>query len=116
MTNRISPILRPLIAVLGLLAILQAAPAAADSLDNALRAGLVGETTRGYVAPVKPPTPAVTSLVNDINKRRRAKYSEIAQKNNLPLAQVEALAGKRIIERAASGTFVQDNGGAWRRK
>lgn len=107
---------RLFMALLGLFAVLHAAPAAANALDDALRAGLIGETTRGYVAPVKPPTPDVTRLVNDINQQRRAKYSEIAQKNNLTLPQVEAVAGKRIIERAAPGTFYQDNSGTWRRK
>lgn len=105
-----------LLALAALLTVLAAGPAKADSLDSALRSGKVGETTRGYIAPVSSPTPAITSLVNDINSRRRAEYQAIAQRNNISLGQVEALAGKRIIERAPAGTYVQDNGGGWRRK
>lgn len=93
-----------------------AAPATADALDDALRNGQVGETPRGYIAPVRAASGAITRLVNDINSRRRAEYSAIAQRNNLSLQQVEILVGKKIIQRAPSGTYYQDASGRWRRK
>lgn len=105
-----------LLSIAALLTVLTVGTAQADALDNALRAGTVGETTRGYIAPIGSPSPAITRLVNDINSRRRAQYQTIAKRNNISLGQVEALAGKRIIERAPGGTYVQDNGGSWRRK
>jgi uncharacterized protein YdbL (DUF1318 family) len=93
-----------------------ASPAMADALDDALRNGQVGETSRGYIAPVKSSSGAITRLVNDINSRRRAEYSSIARRNNLSLQQVESLAASRIIQRAPAGTHYQNASGAWRRK
>jgi uncharacterized protein YdbL (DUF1318 family) len=102
--------------ILAILALLAVEPAHADALDNALRSGQVGETPRGYVAPVKRPSAAITKLVNNINARRRAAYQKIAQKNGLSLQKIEAVAGARVIQRAPKGTYYKDNGGNWRRK
>lgn len=109
-------LLRPCAALFSMLFLLAAGPAAADALDDALRSGKIGETPRGYIAPVTAPSPAITGIVNDINQRRRGKYREIARKNNMTLGQIEAFAGKRIIERAAAGTYYKDLQGNWRRK
>jgi uncharacterized protein YdbL (DUF1318 family) len=116
------PLWRPCAALFSLLFMLAAGPAAADALDDALRSGNVDETPRGYIAPVTAPSPAITGItgitgiVNDINQRRRNKYREIARKTNMTLGQIEAFAGKRIIERAAAGTYYKDLQGTWRRK
>lgn len=94
-------------------------PAAAQEelgLRDARAQGLVGETARGYVAPVKAPTPDVTALVNRINSARRTKYEQIARQNGTQLTDVEILAAQKIIERVPSGTFVQGTGGGWTRK
>lgn len=105
-----------LVALFAVLALALSSPSWADPLDDALRNGLVGETPRGYVAPVKAPSAAITKLVNDINARRRAAYRDIAEKNGLALQQVEAVAGARVIQRAPKGTYYQDSSGAWQRK
>ena len=48
-----------------LLPLAGALPAWADALDDALKAGLVGETREGYIAPIQnPPAPEITALVN----------------------------------------------------
>jgi len=75
------------------LLMLAAGPVAADALDDALRDGKVGETRRGYIAPVTAPSAAITRIVNDINKRRRDQYQSIARKNNMSLSQIEVVAG-----------------------
>lgn len=116
MTNRKNSVLLPLLAFLAIFPALLAGPAMADSLDDAKRSGLVGETLRGYIAPVTAPSASTTRLVNDINQRRKAAYEDIAKKNGIPIQQVEALTGKRIIERAPAGTFYQDSSGNWIRK
>ena len=116
MTNWKNRILLPLFAFVVVFAVTLAGPASADGLDDAKRSGLVGETPRGYIAPVKAPSADVTRLVNDINQRRRAAYEDIAKKNGIPIQQVEALTGKRIIERAPAGTYYQDGSGSWVRK
>ncbi len=113
------PVIRipnPFLALLIVLALTVAAPAMADALDDALRGGKVGETSRGYIAPVGAPSAGLTRLVNDINARRRAKYQSIARKNGISLQKIEAVAGSRIIQRAPAGTYFMDSGGQWRRK
>lgn len=105
-----------ILSIFTVVAMLTSTPATADALDNALRQGLVGETTRGYVAPVKRPSAAINNLVNNINSRRRAAYKSIAQKNGLSLQKVESVAGTRVIQRAPKGTYYKDNRGKWRRK
>lgn len=110
------PYLRILAAPFIALSLLAAGPAAADALDDALRAGKVGETRRGYIAPVTTPSAAITKMVNDINARRRVQYLAIARKNNMSLPQIEAVVGKRVIQRAAAGTYYKDGQGKWRRK
>jgi uncharacterized protein len=88
----------------------------AGELDAAIRSGAVGETARGYVAPVSSPTASVTRLINSINAKRREKYQSLARKHNTPLSQIESVVGKRLMERAPAGTYIQDSSGAWRRK
>jgi hypothetical protein len=96
--------------LLGLLSL----PASALNLGQAKAQGLVGETTSGYLAAVKP-GPEVNDLVNDINAKRRAAYQNIARKNGQPLATVEKLAGEKAINSTPSGQYV-NVGGSWRKK
>jgi uncharacterized protein YdbL (DUF1318 family) len=100
------------------LVLLVAAGAAvhAVDLDEAKRAGLVGETLEGYLAAVATsPTADVTALVEEVNAKRRAEYQRIARDNNLALDQVEALAAKKAIDKTAPGGWVRVNGD-WRQK
>jgi len=112
---------RPLILVFACLLAFAGAPAFAQQ-DEELRLrdgraqGLVGETARGYVAPVAAPTPDVTQLVNRINTARRQRYEEVARQNGIPLSEVEVLAAKKIYERIPAGTNVQGASGGWTRK
>jgi uncharacterized protein YdbL (DUF1318 family) len=90
--------------------------AAALDLDGAKAAGLVGEKPDGYVEVVSPNASAeVKALVADVNAKRRAAYARIAQQNGAPLADVAALAGKKLVEGAPAGSFVYVDG-AWKRK
>jgi uncharacterized protein len=88
----------------------------AMDLNGAKRAGLVGETLEGYVALVTPTAPSeVAALVDEVNARRRTEYQRIAQQNGIGLAEVEALAAKKAIEKTQAGGWVRINGG-WRQK
>lgn len=93
-------------------------PALANSLDEAKARGDVGEKRNGYVGIVVSGPPAeLVRLVNDVNLRRRDAYRNVAQ--NTPgatLAAVEQMAGAKLIQNAASGTFVEDGSGNWVRK
>jgi uncharacterized protein YdbL (DUF1318 family) len=90
-------------------------PAFAIDLQQAKDQGLVGETTAGYLEAVNSPTPEVKALVNSINAQRKAKYQEIATRNNTSLQAVEQLAGKKAIEKSDAGAYIKING-AWQKK
>lgn len=87
----------------------------AIDLDTAKADGLVGERADGYLGAVRGSASAeVRSLIDDINAKRKAQYQRIAAKNSIPLAEVEALAGKKTIEKtpARGWVFVE----TWRQK
>ena len=101
--------------VLGFLMLAAAAAFAAD-LDQAKREGLVGERADGYLGLVVESAPAdVRALVAEVNAKRTAEYQRIASGNNLEVAQVQALAGKKAIEKTRPGEWILLNGG-WRKK
>jgi uncharacterized protein YdbL (DUF1318 family) len=102
-----------LVIILGLF-LVSAQPALAElSLDAAKAQGLVGERPDGLIAAVKSPSAEVQQLVSTVNAERLQKYADIAAKNGTAAAQVQALAGKKLIENAPAGTFVQDAAGNW---
>ena len=89
--------------------------ALARYLDTAKADGLVGERADGYLAAVKSNASAeIRELVVEINGKRKAQYQRIAQRNQIPLHDVEVLAGKKAIEKTRAGgwVFVEN----WRRK
>jgi len=99
-----------------LLLIGYALTALATDLTQARAAGLVGERADGYLGLVEESAPGdVKALVIDVNARRRAEYARIAAENGIEQAQVEAVAGRKAIERTAPGGWIFMNGG-WQRK
>jgi|GEM_PF-716824 len=99
-------------------AALYVTPALADSLDAAKARGDVGEKRNGYVGIViSGPSGDLVRLVDDVNLRRRDAYRALAQKTQgATLAAVEQMAGAKLIQNAASGTYVEDGSGKWVRK
>lgn len=89
-------------------------PALALDLKTAKAQGLVGETTTGYLAPVKP-TSAALELVKAINAKRKQHYLQIAKRNKTALTAVEQLAGKKAIQKTPAGQFIKI-GGVWKKK
>ncbi len=84
-----------------------ATAAHAIDLDSAKRQGLVGERADGYLGiVVADPSAEVKTLVDEVNGKRRARYEQIASSNNIDLADVEARAGQKAIEKTASGGWV----------
>lgn len=83
-------------------------------LDTAKQQGLVGETPAGYLAVVKAEGNA-REIVEAINQARRQEYGRIAEKHNIPVAEVEAVAGKKAVEKTPAGQFVRV-GDRWVRK
>ena len=92
-------------------------PALALDLDAAKAQGWIGERRDGYIGLASGSAPAeAQALVDTVNAERRAAYQAVAAQNGVPREQVEALAGQKLIGRAAPGTFVMDAAGRWIRK
>lgn len=87
---------------------------AKSGLDDAKSQGLVGEMPSGYLGVVSPGGNAA-GIVDAINKARRDEYARIAEKHGIPVAEVEAVAGKKALERTPSGEYIQVDG-RWVRK
>ncbi len=89
------------------LSLMLAALVHAADLTSAKRDGLVGERADGYLGiVVASPSAEVKALVDDVNAKRRARYEQIARDNNIDVADVEARAGQKAIERTTSGGWV----------
>lgn len=85
------------------------------NLDEAKSQGLVGELSNGYLGLVKNSNSAVKSLVDDINRKRRAAYAAKAQKAGVELKIIEIRIGERLQERAKKGEYVQRSNGQWQK-
>jgi uncharacterized protein YdbL (DUF1318 family) len=100
--------------VLALAALGMAFSACALTLNSAKSQGLVGETSSGYLALVSDNAQA-QALIKSVNAKRKAKYQQLAKKNNLSLAQVETLAGKKAVDKTVTGHFIKVND-KWEKK
>ncbi|MDY6841101.1 MAG: YdbL family protein [Pseudomonadota bacterium] len=87
---------------------------AKQKLDSVKQQGLVGETPTGYLGVVRAEGQA-REVVAAINSARRDEYKRIAEKHDIPVAQVETVAGKKAIEKTPVGQYVQI-GGKWVKK
>ena len=101
--------------VAALLAFALATPALARPLDQARRAGLVGEQADGYLGIVSPSAPAnVVRQVQEINAQRRAVYAQIAQNRGAPVEEVGKLQAQSLIpSETRRGEYYRDPGGNW---
>ena len=91
--------------------------ASADALDGHKKSGQAGEQLDGYVGIVTPsPSAELKATVADINEKRRQKYADIAKTRGIDASQVAALAGEKLVERTASGQYVKDGSGKWRKR
>ena len=93
-----------------------AIPAAALSLADAKAKGLLGEQADGYVGLVGSGPPEARKRADTVNAERRAEYREIAKKRGVKTEAVAAIAGKKLVQRAAKGQFVRGSDGRWAKK
>lgn len=94
------------------LVLLSVAALASDDLREAKAEGWLGERADGFLGLVEDPAPErIVELLQTVNAKRRTEYQKIAQANNLTLEQVQALAGKKAIERTEPGGWILTNGG-----
>lgn len=106
-----------LVLMLTVSGVVMSSPADALTLDEARAQGLIGEQPNGYLGLVPGQSNAQAStLVEQINAKRRAAYQSVADSNGTSLSSVEALAGRKLIGRLQAGQWFQDPGGQWRRR
>lgn len=99
-----------------MLSLLLSAQAFALDIGTLKDQGIVGEMSTGYVGiVVSNPNPQIRSFVQDINDKRRTIYAQEARKANITLAEVEAIAAKRNLDKTQPGHYINING-AWRKK
>lgn len=87
----------------------------AADLSSAKSAGLIGEQSNGYIGFVKAAPSDVTSLVKEVNSKRKARYEKIAKSKGLALSDVEKIGGKKAIEKTLTGNYV-NHSGSWVKK
>ncbi|SEL72853.1 hypothetical protein SAMN05216262_11934 [Colwellia chukchiensis] len=87
----------------------------AISLEDAKQQGLVGEMPNGYLGVVVK-SAATKQLVDNVNKKRRSIYLDLARKNKITMAQVTALAGQKAIAKTRPGHLIQNAAGQWVKK
>lgn len=87
---------------------------AMSALGSAKASGQLGEMQTGYLGVVKPGGNAdeIAKLINDA---RRNEYKKLAEKNGIEVSAVEAIAGKKAIEKTPPGQYIQQ-GGNWVKK
>jgi len=93
-----------------------AAPAFAQrdpAYAAARSSGQVGEKMDGYLGIVGAETAELRRIVNDINIKRRALYSQKAQANNATLEEYALAAGCQAIAATAAGEKYQAPDGSW---
>lgn len=94
-----------------------AVPASAQrdpAYDAARAAGQIGEQIDGYLGIVGGATPALRALVDDINIKRRAAYSEKAAAASATLKDYAFTSGCLLIARTKPGEMYQGpDGSTW---
>ncbi len=76
-------------------------------------AGTVGEKVDGYLGVTGDADPATRRMVEDINIKRRALYSEKARANNATVEEYAFTSGCLAIARTAPGERYLGPDGAW---
>jgi uncharacterized protein len=90
---------------------------AQEGLDTAKSQGIVGERPDGLVGAVSDTVePRIRDLIEKVNAERLQRYREIARSNGTSVGDVQALAGRRLIDRTPKGQFVMTAQRRWVRK
>jgi uncharacterized protein YdbL (DUF1318 family) len=87
---------------------------ARDPAYAAARAsGQVGEKMDGYLAAVGAGSPALRAMVDDLNIKRRAVYSQKAQAQHATVEEYAFTSGCLLIAQTAAGEKYQAPDGSW---
>jgi len=89
----------------------------AIDIRDAKDQGLVGEANTGYIAAVQSPASAeVRALITDVNKKRKAKFTQTATKTGTTAAQVANRFYELAVQKTEQGHYYQDSSGKWKKK
>ena len=114
MTNLTKPIMAIAAAAMGVTGLASPAFAQRDPAYAAARsAGQIGEKMDGYLGIVGAENAELRRIVNDINIKRRAVYSEKAQSANATLEEYAFAAGCQAIAKTSPGEKYQAPDGSW---
>jgi len=112
--NRLIPTRLLLAAALGLAVTAAPVLAQRDPAYAAARAsGKVGEKMDGYLGIVGAATPALRALVDDLNIKRRAVYSQKAQAQRATVEEYAFTSGCLLISQTSPGKKYQAPDGSW---
>ena len=81
----------------------------AMSLTEARNGGYIAENDHGYVEVVIS-NQDVLALANEVNSKRKAEYTKIAEQTGTSLNEVEIVSAKKIWQSLASGNLIKING------
>lgn len=100
------------------LALVAAASAAGaqSAYFDARAAGQVGERFDGYLGFAAPPGPQARQQAEAINIRRRALYTDLAQRRGVSPQEVGITAGCTLLGRVEAGESYLLADGSWRRR
>lgn len=97
------------------LATLISFPAFALELHQARASGLIGEQLDGYAVALKA-NAEVTTLVADVNAKRKEEYARISKGNGQTVDVVAKLAAQQIIAGLDAGSPYQGSDGNWKKR
>ncbi|MBK1668093.1 hypothetical protein CKO28_08590 [Rhodovibrio sodomensis] len=92
-------------------------PAAAASLDELRRQGVIAERWDGYVeVRVSNPPPEAKQIVERVNAERRELYRKRAEQQGVSPEAVAKIYAPKILEKAPVGTYFKKPDGSYVRK
>jgi uncharacterized protein len=101
--------------LLGLATTTAAYAQSGPTYQSARSEGLIGELPTGYIGFVSPPTAAIKALVDDINIKRKAVYTEQAQANGATVEEFAFRTACRLIkEKMVAGEKYQAPDRSWK--
>jgi uncharacterized protein YdbL (DUF1318 family) len=107
-----------LAAIAATAAVAFAVPSAMAQRDPAYAAaraaGQIGEQPDGYLGFATAPTPAIRALVEDLNIKRKAAYTERAQATGSTVQQFAFTSGCNLIASTKPGEKYQAPDGSWK--
>ena len=104
---------RTIIVGLALALLLPAIPALAGKLEDLRAAGIVGERFDGFAELRKKGASDAKKFVDQLNAKRRKIYEKDAAKGGATVQDVGQIYAKKIIGKAAKGTWFKNANGQW---